>query len=441
MQQTPRGIVPWKPAKNTDWRLHKVKNIYSITLGKMLQNSPNSPDDIEVPYLKAQHVQWDGVQLDNLPLMWASPHEVDALRVCNGDLLVCEGGEAGRAAIVSSDPPENCIIQNALHLVRSNDHGDLRFLKYVLQYASITEWLAALSGRATISHFTGEQFNELWCWFPALPEQRSVAAYLDQQTARLDELIAAKQQLLELLTEKRQALLTHAVTRGLDPSAPRRDSGVPWLGEIPAHWEIIPIKHLARVGNGSTPLRDNEAYWQNGAYPWLTSTVVNDELVGEPTDWVTPTALRECHLPFVPPNSVLVAITGQGKTRGKAAILPYEATINQHLAYLSPYQNRLDSTYLQLSLTASYDVLRMVSEGTGSTKGALTCEQLGAFPITLPPLTEQKQIIAHINGQRTVIDDLMKATQITISLLQERRSALIAAAVTGQIDMTEPSCN
>jgi type I restriction enzyme, S subunit len=276
---------------------------------------------------------------------------------------------------------------------------------------------------------------------PPFAHQRAIVEYLDQETAKLDELIAAKQRLLELLAEKRRALITHAVTRGLNPSAPLRDSGVPWLGAVPAHWEVTAIKHIARVGNGSTPLRENAAYWQDGTYPWLTSTVVNDDVVGKPVDWVTPIALRDCHLPIVSPNSVLVALTGQGKTRGKAAILPYEATINQHMAFISPTNGSVDPEFLQLSLTASYELLRMLSEGTGSTKGALTCEQLGAFPITLPPLAEQKQIVSNLKIMRTTIDDLSEVTQQTILLLHERRSALIAAAVTGQIDVTKQLCN
>ena len=111
--------------------------------------------------------------------------------------------------------------------------------------------------------------------FPPLTQQRTIAAYLDRETARLDALIAAKEHVLGLLTDKHRAFITRAVTRGLDPGAPLRDSGIPWLGEIPAHWEVWKIGHIAAIGNGSTPSRSNTAYWADGTVPWLNSSIVN----------------------------------------------------------------------------------------------------------------------------------------------------------------------
>jgi len=280
-----------------------------------------------------------------------------------------------------------------------------------------------------------EYFSQI-AYIPPISEQRSIAQYLDRQTTKLDTLLIAKQRLLKLLAEKRRALITHAVTRGLNSDVSMRDSDIEWFGEIPKHWRIVRIKHLGRVGNGSTPLRDSSDYWQSGTFPWLTSTVVNDDVVGEPTDFVTEIALRECHLPIVQPDSVLVAITGEGKTRGKAALLLYEATINQHMAFISPQISILLPKFLQLYLSGLYEILRMISEGTGSTKGALTCEQIGEFPTPIPPLGEQKAIVSYIESKPAKLDALKTATEHAIALLQERRTALIAAAVTGQIRIT-----
>jgi type I restriction enzyme, S subunit len=130
---------------------------------------------------------------------------------------------------------------------------------------------------------------------PPWPEQRTIADYLDRETARLDTLVMAKERVLGLLAEKRRALITRAVTRGLDPRAPLRDCGIPWLGEIPAHWEIWKLGHLALIGNCSTPKRDNPEYWSEGVIPWLNSSVVNQEEVTAAAQFVTAAALRECH--------------------------------------------------------------------------------------------------------------------------------------------------
>ena len=128
--------VPWLPVQGTNRQLSPVKRHFDVLLGKMLQPQKRSPEDIQVPYLKAQHIQWDGVVTQDLPTMWATLGEVSSLRVKKGDLLVCEGGEVGRAAIVTEDLPEDCIIQNALHLVRPKKSGDVRFLRYMLRHAT-----------------------------------------------------------------------------------------------------------------------------------------------------------------------------------------------------------------------------------------------------------------------------------------------------------------
>ena len=272
---------------------------------------------------------------------------------------------------------------------------------------------------------------------PSLSQQRQIADYLDRATQKIDALIAAKKRLLELLAEKRRALITQAVTRGLNADVPLRDSGIEWLGEIPSHWNLVKIKHIATVGNGSTPFRDEILYWQDGSFPWLTSTVVNDDLIGEATEFVTEVALKECHLPIVQPNSVLIAITGQGKTRGKAALLPYQATINQHMAFITPFRELLNPNFLQLFLTSVYEVLRTISEGMGSTKGALTCEQVGDFLMPLPSLLEQGEIVSKLNRQTQQIDLLTSVADKGIALLQERRTSLISAAVTGQLQIPD----
>ena len=271
---------------------------------------------------------------------------------------------------------------------------------------------------------------------PPLAQQRAIADYLDRETARLDALVAAKERVLGLLAEKRRALITRAVTRGLHPNIPLRDSGIPWLGEIPAHWGVWKLGHSASVGNGSTPSRSNTAYWTKGTIPWLNSSVVNQYEATKATQFVTETALRECHLPLVRSGSVLVAITGQGKTRGRAVVLSFDATINQHLAYISPDLSRLDPWFLRWTLLSAYKFLRSISDDAGGTKGALTCEDVVNVRMPVPPIDEQLAIVARIANEAGKLDELRAATERTTALLEERRAALIAVAVTGQLEVT-----
>lgn len=276
-------------------------------------------------------------------------------------------------------------------------------------------------------------------WLPILlpneQEQTKIARFLDYETARIDALIEEQQRLTELLKEKRQAVISHAVTKGLDPTVPMKDSGVEWLGEVPAHWELTRVGWQCIVGNGCTPARDNQGYWDGGYYPWLNSSKVNLDRVVEADQFVTSQALKECALPIVKPGSVLMAITGEGKTRGMVTITEIEATINQHVAFIEPRGSELLPTFLHDWLSANYSRLRHDSADWGSTKAAITCGDIRAYPLPLPPLDEQEAICQFVGSKSSLIDALISSADENVNLLYERRSALISAAVTGKIDV------
>lgn len=295
--------------------------------------------------------------------------------------------------------------------------------------------MACAGTSASMQNLSQNEFLQFTLPLPPPDEQTAIAAFLDRETAKIDALIVEQEKLIALLAEKRQATISHAVTKGLDPKAPRKGSGVAWLGEVPAHWVSRPLKMTARIGNGSTPNRDNAEYWADEGFPWLNSSVVNQEQVSEAERFVTELALKECHLPIVEPPAVLVGITGQGKTRGMATRLAFAATLNQHLAYIKPFEDRLTEPYLLWALEAAYLHLRTESEGVGSTKGAITCEQLGKLLIPVPALAEQLAIASFLNEEATKLDKLQAESERGIVLLKERRTALIAAAVTGQVDV------
>jgi type I restriction enzyme S subunit len=278
-------------------------------------------------------------------------------------------------------------------------------------------------------------------WSDAYDEQAAIVRFLNHASLQLERAIRAKKKLIALLNEQKQAIIHRAVTRGLDPNVRLKPSGVPWLGDIPQHWEVMRVCHFARVGNGSTPARSQPAYWQNGTYPWLNSSQVNREKIDSADQFVTSSALRECHLPHVPAGSLLVAITGQGKTRGTAAILEIEATINQHIAFITPRSSMVLSEFLQLAFMGAYRTLRALSEDSGSTKGALTCDDLKRFSLALPPRPEQIKLVDELRGATRSLGAAVSNAQREIDLIREHRTRLIADVVTGQLDVREAACN
>lgn len=179
------------------------------------------------------------------------------------------------------------------------------------------------------------------------------------------------------------------------------------------------------------------AYWINGTFPWLNSASVNAGLITEANQFVTDLALRECHLPRVQPGSVLIAITGQGKTRGTTALLAIEATINQHIAFIRPRRHRKNATheYLKLFLISAYSEIRRISDGSGSTKGALTCNDLRHFKVALPPIEEQDRIVFQTQAEIREAEEAIRIAQHEIDLIREYRNRLITDVVTGKLDV------
>jgi type I restriction enzyme S subunit len=218
---------------------------------------------------------------------------------------------------------------------------------------------------------------------------------------------------------------------------PLKDSGIPWLGEIPEHWEVWRISRFAAVGNGSTPSRGEPRFWVGGTYPWLNSAQINRGQIDSADQFVTSTALRDCHLPKVKQGSILVAITGQGKTRGMSAVLAVEATISQHLAFITPRTPIASSDFLNLAMTAAYSQLRAISEDSGSTKGALTCEDIKRFHLPIPPEGVQVDLINCVKQQTDGILKSIARHEREITLLREYRTRLITDVVTGKLDVRE----
>jgi len=287
-----------------------------------------------------------------------------------------------------------------------------------------------------------EHFKTSYTPLPLDGEIDRIVAYLDQVTAKIDALIAKKQRQIELLDEQNAILINRAVTRGLsgiasattglNPNAKLKPSGIEWIGEIPEHWEVKRIGHLGKVGNGSTPFRSNPSYWNSADYAWLNSGSVNQGVITEADQFVSTLALKECHLPLVKYGSIVIAITGQGKTRGTAALLAIPATINQHLAYIEIPNSVASSEFIYLALKSHYHRLRAISD-SGSTKGALTCQDVKEFKIALPPHSEQEALVSKSKELERLFVGLVAKVESQIQILKALRSTLIAHAVTGRI--------
>ena len=315
---------------------------------------------------------------------------------------------------------------------------DPNYLKFCLLFEGFIRTVDASTFGSKMPRVDWTFISQLRLPKPPADEQQAIADYLDTETARIDALIREKEELVRLLGEYRQSVIDD-LTTGANLAVAKAETGNIFCPAIPSTWTMVRIGKYARIGNGSTPLKDNPDYWSGGTFPWLNSAVVNQDKVIEGSELVTDEALRACHLPIVQAGAVLVALTGQGKTRGQVTVLRIKATINQHLAYLAADPKAFDADYLFWTLTGMYAALRMVSDGQGGTKGALTCEDLSRFQIPKPSLAEQQAIVVQVKTETARIDDLIVHAKAEITLLKELRAATIADAVLGRIDVSAHS--
>ena len=422
----------------------QVKHKFNTALGKMLQPQPVSEADIEAPYIKSMHVQWHGVSFEDLPCMWASPADIAQLNLQVGDLMVCEGGEVGRGALVLNDPPPFCIFQNALHRVRASDANDVRYLNYCLKQASEAGWFEVLCNRATIAHFTVEKFRELRLHLPSGESQRLIADYLDRETARIDGLIAEKERMLALLEEKRAALISRVVTRGLDPNALLKLSGQEWLGEIPAHWYVLRLKFATRgIDQGSSP--------QCYAYPaepgeWgvLKTGCVNGGEFREHENKALPDGSEAFPESEVHQGDVLMSrASGSADLIGSVALVSRQPAARLLLSdkiYRIRFRGDvLDSRFLVLAMSAGYlrHQIKSVISGAEGLANNIAKSDIMELLIVVPPVLEQVRIASCLGRAITSNKLHCESLRESIVLAKERRAALITAAVTGQIPLEE----
>jgi len=249
-----RSSIEWLGEVPADWVVTTLKHGYSVTLGKMLQPDFKSAADDFLPYLRAANIQWWGVDTTSIKSMWLSPRERVALKLEEGDLLVSEGGDVGRCCQWNKELPD-CYFQNSINRVRSIGRNSNRFLYYWLLSLKEKGYVDVICNKSTIAHFTAEKLEQIPIPMPVPKDQAQIAKFLDYETAKIDGLIEKQQQLIALLKEKRQAVISHAVTKGLNPDAPMRDSGVEWLGEVPSHWGVVQLRRvLTSIEQGSSPL-------------------------------------------------------------------------------------------------------------------------------------------------------------------------------------------
>lgn len=396
-----------------------------LKAGSGFPDSEQGDSSQEIPFFKVKHLS----EADPRAILTSSEHTVSlataqrlgAFVFPRGSIVFAKIGAAlllSRFRVLGADA---CIDNNLMGFRVSPEVANTRFMLHRLSLLDFS----SLVNPGAVPSLNAEQVANVVVGLPPLRVQQAVADYLDRQTARLDALIAAKERLLGLLAEKRQALITRAVTRGLDPNAPLRDSGIPWLGPIPTHWKIERTKWLFRE-------RDQRS--QTGEEEMLTVSHLSG---------VTPRSEKDVNM-FEAETTEGYKLCYQGDLvintlwawMGAMGVAPMYGIVSPAYNVYTPGPE-LDPDYVDtmVRLPIFAQEVTRYSKGVWSSRLRLYPEGFFETVLPVPPRNEQQKIVAFIKSEVSKIVSLGSATERTIGLLKERRSALIAAAVTGQIQV------
>jgi type I restriction enzyme S subunit len=359
-----------------------------------------------------------------------------------GDIIIAKiGANFGLSSILPELEAPAVVSGNSMKLTLNTKlylNGFIHYHLLQLKYSGAIDLLVATTAQPALSL---QGMNTLVLAIPPFPEQQAIASFLDRETAKIDALIAKKERLIELLQEKRTAIISHAVTKGLDPTVPLEDSGVDWLGEVPTHWEVKRIKYLAigqdcgiQMGPFGGMLKDLSVE-ETGFKVYGQENTINDDFTAGHR-WITYKQLLEMARYTVRKGDLLLTRKG---SIGKCRVVPDDVIpgiIDSDTIRVRVNEDWILKSFLvRLMHEAWYLQEQIVWNSRGAILTGLNTTTIAELRVAVPPLSEQKEIVAYLDRETAKIDALIAKIREGIEKLKEYRTALISAAVTGKIDV------
>jgi len=424
--------VPWLGKVPAHWEVRRLKHLSTINddvLGE------GTDPDFEMLYVDISGVDSVYGITNKEQLLFKNAPSRARRRARNGDVIISTVRTYLRAIVPIADPEPNLVVSTGFVVIRPTGVLTSSFAAYTLRAPYFVDGVVARSVGVSYPGINPSDLVDLHIALPPPSEQKAIAAFLDRETVKVDELIVKKESLVALLVEKRAALISRAVTRGLDPNVPFKDSGVPWLGEIPAHWSLMKTKYLCCVNPSKNEIRYIDRDLEVSFVPMEKITNHRAMLLDSTKE------IREVwngYTYFVN-GDVLVAKITPCFENGKGALC--EGLYNgmgfgtTELHVLRPGIN-ISGDYLFYVTNATYVRERGVAFmfGTAGQK-RIPADYFAGLLLPLPRIDEQKEIVAFLDRETSKIDALVAKVRDGIELLKEYRTALISATVTGKIDV------
>ncbi|MDI1245946.1 MAG: hypothetical protein PSV24_11140 [Rhodoferax sp.] len=432
--------VNWLGDIPSHWHIDRLKrSIVSAKNGVWGEEPKHDGNDIPCVRVADFDRQSIRVVLDEPTIRNVVPSDRVGRVLERGDLLLEKsgGGEnqpVGFVALYGDEKPAVC--SNFVARVQIRNDMDSSYWRYVHAAAYAvrinTKSIKQTSGIQNLD--ASQYFDESAC-FPPLNEQSGIAIFLDHETAKIDDLTKAFEGLIATLKEKRQAVISHAVTKGLDPSVPMKNSGIEWLGQVPAHWMVLPFKKIV-----STPITDGPhetPHFIDEGVPFVSAEAVSSGVIdfSKIRAHISEEDNARYSLKYAPKLHDIYMVKS-GATTGITAIVDDRTDFNIWSPLAAIRCNAGSLPHFVLSFMRSRNFIEAVTlNWSFGTQQNIGMGVIGNLACTVPPVQEQFRIVQHLKTEVTKIEDLIIEAKRTIELLQERRTALISAAVTGKIDV------
>lgn len=412
--------VEWLGKIPEHWEVKKLKYISYLTMGQSPSSDDYNHEGYGSPFLQG-NAEF-GNRHPQAKIFCATVNKYAE----KGDILISVRAPVG--ALNEADTRYG--IGRGLCSIRPRDIIIRQFAWYLIQVVKVE--LNFLSTGSTYEAVAVTDISNLSCLLPPLHEQQKIAEFLDQETSKIDKLITKKERLIELLKEKRTALISHAVTKGLNPDVPMKDSGVEWLGKIPEHWKVKRLKFLTRQiidGTHFTP-----TYAVEGV-PFLRVTDIQESVINFEQVKLIPESEHKELIKRCNPEKGDLLLSKNG-TIGVPRIVDWNHKFSIFVSLCLIKVRKLLSVHYSYYFFLSHEIKSQMSYGTKTnTVMNLHLDKIREFIFTFPPLPEQQKIAQFLDRETSKIDNLITKTRTSIDHLKEYRTALISAAVTGKIDV------
>ncbi len=429
--------VEWLGEVPGHWDVMALKRVVNparqITYG-IVQAGPHIPEG--VPYIRpADMSDEQGVVAPEAILRTSSEIAIGYSRstIREGDIVCSIGPSFGKVMLTPEWLDGGNLTQGTARIAIEKPNIS-RYVFWTLRSPfSVAQWESSVGGATFRALNLGPLAETIIC-LPTNDEQTQIAVFLDRETAKIDELVAEQRRLMELLKEKRQAVISHAVTRGLNSHAPLKPSGIEWLGDVPEHWEVGPLKRYWNV----TDCKHVTAEFVDDGIPLASIREVQSRWVSLDNAKCTTEYFYELLIEGNRCPRPGDLIFSRNATVGEVAQVNKDHprfAMGQDVVLLRKLSEDYSSDYLQHVIRSPIIILQLANMMIGSTFKRINVEEIRSFVMPLPPAIEQVEISAFLEKEVNGFDTLTTAAQCAIDLLQERRTALISAAVTGQIDV------